>query len=95
MTSTGTICAQIESYSFCIHGETYMFAVHSASIVPDRPSHTVLQIGVFRRDASGQVLAATMRVTAPVHELDRVPTLLSRALGEWLIATTTPVERVH
>ena len=95
MTSTGTVCKEIESCSFYIHGETYMFEVHSASIVPDRPSHTVLQIGVFRRDASGQVLAATLRVTAPVHELDRVPTLLSRALGEWLIATTTSVERVH
>ena len=95
MTSTGNACKEIEKHSCYLNGETYMFEVHSASIVPDRPSHTVLQIGVFRRDASGQVLAATMRVTAPLHELDRVPTLLSRALGEWLIATTTPVERVH
>jgi hypothetical protein len=71
-----------------------MFEVHSASLVPDRPGHTALQVGVFRRNASGQALAATMRVTAPFHELERVPTLLTRALEEWLVGTT-PVERVH
>jgi hypothetical protein len=95
MSSTGNICARIENQSCCIHGETYMFEVHSASIVADQPGHTVLQIAAFRRTASGQALAATVRVTAPFHELERVPTLLTRALEEWLLGTTTPVTRVH
>lgn len=95
MTTTGTICAQIEGHSCCIHGEIYMFEVHSASIAADRPDHTVLQIAAFRLTASGQALAATVRVTAPVHELERVPTLLTRALEEWLLGTTIPATRVH
>ena len=67
-----------------------MFEVRSASIVTDRPGHTVLQIAAFRRTAAGQALAATVRVTAPFDELERVPTLLARALEEWLSQT-----RVH
>jgi hypothetical protein len=95
VTSTGNICAQIESHSCRIQGETFMFEVHSASIVADRPGHTVLQIAAFRRTASGQALVATVRVTAPFDELERVPTLLTRALEEWLLGTPPPVTRVH
>ena len=95
MTSTENICRQVERQSCRIHGETFMFEVQSASIVSDRPDQAVLQITVFRRTASGQGPAATMRVTAPLHELERVPTLLASALEEWLIRTTTPLSRVH
>jgi hypothetical protein len=62
---------------------------------PDRPDQAVLQIAVFRRTASGLGPAATMRVTALLHELERVPTLLASALEEWLFRTTTPSSRVH
>ena len=95
MTSTERICPQIERQSCRIHGETFTFEVHSASIVADRPDHTVLQIAVFRQTASGQAPAATVRVTAPLHELERVPTLLVSALEEWLLRTTTPSAGVH
>jgi hypothetical protein len=69
--------------------------VHSASIVADQPGHAVLQIAVFRRTASGHTPAATMRVTAPFDELERVPALLASVLEEWLLRTTTPLARVH
>jgi hypothetical protein len=95
VTSTETIRPQIERTSCRIHGETFTFEVHSASIVADRPDHAVLQIAVFRRTASGQAPAATVRVTAALHELERVPTLLGRALEDWLLQTTTPLTRVH
>jgi hypothetical protein len=93
--STENICPRIERQSCRVHGETFMFEVHSASIVADRPGHTVLQIAVFRRTASGQAPAATVRVTSPLHELERVPTLLASALEDWLLRTTTPLARVH
>ena len=95
MTSTETICQQVERQSCHVHGETFTFEVHSASIVADQPAHTVLHIAVFRRTASGYAPAATVRVTAPFHELERVPTLLASALEEWLLRTTTPSARVH
>ena len=95
MASIENIGPQIERQSCSIDDETFMFEVRSASIVTDRPGHTVLQIAVFRRTASGPALAAIMRVTAPLHELERVPTLLTRALEEWLLRTNTPPGRVH
>ena len=95
VTATENVCRQVESHSCRIHGETFMFEVQSASIVPDRPDQAVLQIAVFRRTASGLRPAATMRVTALLHELERVPTLLASALEEWLFRTTTPLSRVH
>jgi len=85
---------QLERHSCHIHGETFMFEVHSASILVDRPGHTVLEIAVFRGSASGQTPAATVRVTAPLHELERVPALLASALEEWLLRTTS-LARVH
>ena len=93
--STETVCSQIDTRSCHLHGETFLFEVDSVSIVADRPGHTVLQIAVFRRTASGPALAATMRVTAPFQELERVPTLLTRALEEWLLRTNTSSARVH
>ena len=71
VTATENVCRQVESHSCRIHGETFMFEVQSASIVPDRPDQAVLQIAVFRRTASGLGPAATMRVTAPLHEIGR------------------------
>ena len=95
MASIENVCPQIERYSCRIDDETFMFEVRSASIVTDRPGHTVLQIAVFRRTESGQVPAAIMRVTAPFDEIDRVPTLLARALEEWRLQTAAPSDRVH
>lgn len=95
MTAIENVCPQIERHSCSIHGESFMFEVHSASIVADLPGHAVLQIAVFRRTAAGQTPAATVRVTAPFHELERVPALLPRVLEEWLLRTTTPLARVH
>lgn len=95
MSSTETVCPQVERHFCRIHGETFMFEVHSVSIVANLPGHAVLQIAVFRRTASGETPAATMRVTAAFHELEQVPTLLPRALEEWLLRTTTTLARVH
>lgn len=95
MMSTETVCSQIDRHSCRIHGETFLFEVRSASIVAGRPGHAALQIAAFRRTASGPVLAATVRVTAPLHELERVPALLTQALEEWLLRTAVPLTRVH
>ena len=94
MRSTEDICPEIERNCCRIHGETFTFEVHSASIVADMPEHTALEIAVFRWTASGHVPAATVRVTAPLSELERVPTLLTRALEDWY-CKTTPLARVH
>jgi hypothetical protein len=93
--STGDVCARIESHSCCIRGETYVFEVQSASIAADKPGHAVLHIAAYRQTASGLALTATVRVTAPFPEFERVPTLLTRAFEEWLLGTTTPGTRVH
>jgi hypothetical protein len=95
VTSTENIRPLLERHSCCVYGETFMCEVQSASIVADRPGHALLQIAVFRRTASGQAPAATMRVTAPFHEIEQVPMLLTRALEEWLFRTTAPLARVH
>jgi hypothetical protein len=93
--STDAICLQVDGRSCRIHGETFHFEVRSASIVAGRPGQAVLQLAAFRRTASGPTLAATMRVTAPLQELERVPSLLKSALEEWLLRTTAPVTGVH
>jgi hypothetical protein len=78
-----------------MHGETFLFEVQSASLVAGQPGHAVLQIAAFRRTASGAELAATVRVTATLDELERVPALLTTALEEWLLRTAAPLTRVH
>jgi hypothetical protein len=93
--STDAICSQVDGQSCHIHGETFQFEVRSASLIAGRPAQAVLQLAAFRRTASGPVLAATMRVTAPLHELERVPSLLKSALEEWLLRTTVPMTGVH
>lgn len=93
--STEAICSEIDGQSCRIHGQTFQFEVRSASMVDGQAGQAVLQLAAFRRTASGPSLAATMRVTAPVHELERVPSLLKRALEEWLFRTTAPVTGVH
>ena len=95
MMSTETVRSQIDGHSCRIHGETFLFEVQSASMVAGRPGQAVLQIAAFRRTASGPALAATVRVTAAFHELERVPALLTRALEEWLLRTAAPLTRVH
>ena len=93
--SAEAICSQIDSRSCHIHGETFLFEVQSASMVAGQPGHAVLQIAAFRRTASGPELAATVRVTATLDELERVPALLTTALEEWLLRTAAPLTRVH
>jgi hypothetical protein len=95
MMSAEAICSQIDSRSCHIHGETFLFEVQSASMVAGQPGHAVLQIAAFRRTASGPELAATVRVTATLDELERVPALLTTALEEWLLRTAAPLTRVH
>jgi hypothetical protein len=95
MVSTDTVCSQIDSRSCCIYGETFLFQVQSASMVAGQPGHAVLQIAAFQRTDSGPALAATVRVTAQLDELDRVPKLLTTALEEWLLRTAAPLTRVH
>ena len=93
--SAEAICSQIDSRSCHIHGETFLFEVQSAFMVAGQPGHAVLQIAAFRRTASGPELAATVRVTATLDELERVPALLTTALEEWLLRTAAPLTRVH
>lgn len=93
--STETICSRIDTRSCRLHGETFLFEVGSVSIVADRPGYTVLEIAAFRQTASGPALAATIRVTAAFHELERVPALLPSVLEEWLLRTAAPATRVH
>jgi hypothetical protein len=95
MTSTGNACKEIEKHSCYVNGETYVFEVHSAFSVVDRPGHAVLLIGVFRRHASGRSLAATVRATAPLGELDHLPAFLTRLLQEQLVLMIAPVKCVH
>jgi hypothetical protein len=95
MTSTGNACGTIEKHSCYLNGETYVFEVHSAFSVVDRPGHAVLLIGVFRRHGSGQSLAATVRATVPLGELDHLPALLTRLLQDQLVPMIAPVGRVH
>ena len=95
MMSAEAVCSQIDSRSCHIHGETFLFEVQSASIVAGQPGHAVLLIAAFRRTASGPELAATVRVTATLDEIERVPALLSTALEEWLLRTAAPLTRVH
>lgn len=90
---TEALCSQLESQCCRIHGETFLFEVRSASIVAGRQA--VLQVAAFRRTALGPALAATVRVTAPLHELERVPALLTKALEEWLLRTAVPLTGVH
>jgi hypothetical protein len=92
---TEAVCSQLESHCCRIHGETFLFEVRSASIVAGRPRQVVLQVAAFRRTAFGPALAATVRVTAPLHELERVPALLTQALEEWLLCTAVPLTQVH
>jgi hypothetical protein len=95
MTSAEGICSQIDSRSCHILGETFLFEVHSASMVTGQPGHALLQIAAFRQTASGPALAATVRVTAPFDEIERVPALLTTALEEWLLRTAAPLSQVH
>ena len=95
MMSAEAVCSQIDSRSCHIHGETFLFEVQSASIVAGQPGHAVLLIAAFRRTASGREPAATVRVTARLDEIERVPALLTTALEEWLLRTAAPLTRVH
>ena len=93
--STEAICSRIDGQSCRIQGETFLFEVRSASFAAGQPDQAVLELAAFRRTASGPALAVTMRVTSPLHELERVPSLLKAALEEWLFRTTPPVAGVH
>ena len=93
--STAQICRQVESHSCRIDGVTYTFHVHSAAVVPGSHARAVLEIGGYRHNAAGATLIATMRVTAALPELGRVPALLTKALGEWLVAAIHAPTRVH
>jgi hypothetical protein len=74
---------------------TYTFRVHSAAVLPGSHARAVLEIGGYRHNTCGATLIATMRVTAALPELGRVPALLTKALGQWLVAQTSAPERVH
>ena len=87
--------SQLDGHSCRILGETFLFEVRSASIVAGRPGQAVLEVVAFRRTAFGPELAATVRVDAPLRDLERVPALLTKALEEWLVCTAIPVTRVH
>ena len=94
--STTDICRQIDCHVCCIYGATYTFEVHSIALLPGRPGQVVLQVGASRRNAVGPpALTSFLRVTATVHDLHRVPSLLTGALAQWLFACAPAGPVVH
>ena len=94
MTSTENACKEIEKHSCYVNGETYVFEVHSALAW-----WTALATLFYNRripaDGSGRSLAATVRATAPLGELDHLPAFLTRLLQEQLVLMIAPVKCVH
>ena len=92
--STVDICREIESLSCCIDGVTYTFEVQSAAMLPDRPGEAVLQIAAVVEKPLGPAVTARIRVTATLDNLQRVPTLLTKVLEQWVVGGT-PTGPVH
>jgi hypothetical protein len=94
--STVELCSQIESHSCCILGETYTFRLQPAAMERDTrpapPGHTVLHIEA--RSEIGGYSVARMRITASTQQLERIPTLLTKALEHWLAAVSS-AQTVH
>jgi hypothetical protein len=94
--STADIRRQIDCHICCIDGMTYTFEVHSIALLPGNPGHAVLQVGASRRNPGGPLaLTSCLRVTAAVHDLHRVPSLLTSALEYWLFASAPAGPVVH
>jgi hypothetical protein len=94
--STADICRQIDSHVCWFDGTTYTFEVHSIALLPGTPGQAILQVGASRRNAVGSpTLASCLRVTAAVHDLHRVPSLLTSALEQWLFASAPAGPVVH
>ena len=94
--STADICRQINAHVCCIDGTTYSFEVHSITMLAGSRGHAVLEVGASRRNAAGPpALTSCLRVTAPVDDLHRVPSLLTRALQHWLFASAPTGPSVH
>ena len=89
---------QIESHTCRIAGERYTFKVRPAAERASAPStppcHTVLHVEAFRVDDE-EYAVARMRITAPTPELQRIPSLLTKALEQWFLATAVPAGLVH
>ena len=95
--STVDIRTQIERHSCRIAGVTYTFKVaadraHGADR-QEAPGYAVLHVHAFRQD--GECAVARMRITAPTGELHRLPSLLTRAMEQWLFSTVTPAGTIH
>ena len=93
---TADLCHQIENHFCCIEGTAYTFKVHSAAMLPGAPRRAVLHIGASSRNEIGPAaITATMRVTAAVDDLHRVPYLLDSALRHWLFAEMVAAPVIH
>ena len=92
--STAEICREIENLSCCIGGVTYTFRVQSAAMLPGRPGEAVLQVGALAEQPSGPAVTARIRVTATLENLQRVPTLLTQVLEQWVVAGA-PTGPIH
>ena len=91
------LCQRIESHICRIAGERYTFRVRATSERPTEatpPNHTVLHVEAFRVDGEHYAVAR-MRITAPTPELRRIPSLLTKALEQWFLATAVPTGLVH
>ena len=92
------ICRRIESHSCRIGGETYRFRIRPAAdrpgAAPTPATHAVLEVEAFRGDGHEKSVAR-MRITAPALELPRIPSLLTKALEQWLLATAAHAGSVH
>ena len=95
--STVDVRTQIERHSCRIAGVTYTFKVaadraHGADR-QEAPGYAVLHVHAFRQD--GECAVARMRITAPTGELHRLPSLLTRAMEQWLFSTVKPAGTIH
>ncbi len=93
---TADIRQGIDTHVCCIQREYYTFELQSVTILPGSPRRVVLGITASQLSESGpRGVTANIRVTAVDGELHRVRSLLSKALGHWLLANAPSGTAVH
>ena len=93
---TGDIRQGIDTHVCCIHREYYSFELQSVTILPGSPRRVVLGITASQLSESGpRYVTANMLITAVDGELHRVRSLLSEALGHFLLANAPSGTAVH
>ena len=93
------ICAQIENHACSIAGVTYRFRVARAAVViPNHDpaeAHAILEVQALAGEMPRALVAAQLRVNAPIASVENLPTLLKRAMEHWLAVTSARSVAVH